>query len=101
MLALATLQGLHPLQKYQLCKLREKFPTMKLSQFALLDECFKRPDGRPLAVSSLSDHLKGWESKVKEDPPTGSGAQKKKSRAAQYPFFEHFLALWIDAAELE
>lgn len=60
-----------PLEKYELRKLREKHPTMKLLEFSLLDVCPKRPDGRPLAVSSLSDHLKGWEKFVKQLPPAG------------------------------
>lgn len=60
-----------PIQKYELCKLREKHPKMKLAEFALLEDCPKRPDGRPLAASSLSDHLKGWEQRVKQDPPNG------------------------------
>lgn len=29
----------------------------------------------------------------------GPNANKQKSRAAQYPFMEHFLAFWINVAE--
>lgn len=102
--------GFTPLEKYKLCKLRERFPNLKLSFFALLEECPRRPDGWPLATSSLSDHLKGWEKRAKEDPPSGMrklnlcflslsnkrlgpDSKKKKYRTAQYLFFEHFLAL--------
>lgn len=51
---------------------------MKLSKFAELDDCSKRPDGRPLATSSLSEHLKGWQQKVEDGPPEGKVAQKYK-----------------------
>lgn len=101
-----------------MCKLREQFPNLKLSLFVLLEECPRHPNGRPLATSSLSYHLKGWEKRAKEDPTSsmrklnlyflslsnkilGPDSKKKKSRTAQYLFFEHFLALWIDAAESE
>lgn len=62
--------GFAPLQKYELCKLREKYPKIKLEEFALLDGCPKRPDGRPLAKSSFSDHLKRWEEWVKQVSPS-------------------------------
>lgn len=68
--------GFTPLQKYELCKLREKHPTMKLAEFAQLNNCPKRPDGRPLAISSLSDHLKGWKERIKEGPPAGTKFNK-------------------------
>lgn len=64
--------GFTPLQKYELCCLREKHPTMRLTDFALLAECPKRVDGRPLAQSSPSDHLKGWQDRVKQGPPEGT-----------------------------
>lgn len=63
--------GLTPTQKYDLCCLRSRYPKMKLVDFALLDECPRRADGSPLAVSSLSDHLKGWAAKVKDGRPQG------------------------------
>ena len=44
---------------------------MRLAEFALLDECPRRADGSPLAISSLSDHLKGWAAKIKEGHPQG------------------------------
>lgn len=44
---------------------------MKLAEFAALPECPRRRDGRPLAISSLADHLKGWEETVKQGPPEG------------------------------
>ncbi|CUS07543.1 unnamed protein product [Tuber aestivum] len=72
---------------------------MKLADFALLNECPRRPDGQPLAISSISDHLKGWKEKIKKEPPAGTTGNKQKERASSYPFLEHFLALWIDAAE--
>ncbi|RPA98938.1 hypothetical protein L873DRAFT_1807630 [Choiromyces venosus 120613-1] len=31
--------GLTPLQKYELCCLRQKHPKLKLSSFAALEEC--------------------------------------------------------------
>lgn len=68
----ATKVGLTPLQKYELCQLRAQHPKMKLADFALLEQCPRRPDGKLLAVSSLSDHLKGWAEKVKNGPPSGS-----------------------------
>jgi len=63
--------GLTALQKYELCCLRAQHPQMKLADFALLEDCPRRPDGQPLAISSLSDHLKGWREKIKKEPPAG------------------------------
>ncbi|RPA95184.1 hypothetical protein L873DRAFT_1813108 [Choiromyces venosus 120613-1] len=37
--------GLTPLQKYELCCLRQKHPKLKLSSFAALEECPCRLDG--------------------------------------------------------
>ena len=68
--------GLTPIQKYELCQLRAQYPKMKLADFALLKECPQRPDGNPLAVSSLSDHLKGWAERIKNGPPIGSYHQR-------------------------
>lgn len=62
-------RGLTLLQKYELCCLRAKHPSIKLLTFSQLEECPKRPDGRPLATSSLSEHLKGWQQRVDEGPP--------------------------------
>lgn len=45
---------------------------MKLAEFAALTDCPRRRDGRPLAISSLADHLKGWEETVKQGPPEGT-----------------------------
>ena len=64
--------ALTALQKYELCCLRAQNPQMKLGEFALLEECPRRPDGKPLALSSLSDHLKGWRERVKKGPPAGN-----------------------------
>lgn len=58
-------------QKYELCELREKHPTMPLMDFARLDECPKRLDGRCLPRSSLSDYLRGWEQQLGQGPPSG------------------------------
>ena len=63
--------GLTAIQKYDLCCLRSRYPKMRLAEFALLDECPRRADGSPLAISSLSDHLKGWAAKIKEGRPQG------------------------------
>ena len=63
--------GLTALQKYELCCLRAEHPQMKLGDFALLEGCPRRPNGQPLAISSLSDHLKGWREKIKAEPPAG------------------------------
>jgi len=63
--------GLTLLQKYELCCLRQKYPKLKLSKFAELEECPRRPDGRFIALQSLSDHLKNWEKIVADGPPTG------------------------------
>ena len=59
------------LQKYDLCSLHQKYPKLKLSQFVELEECPRRPDGRLMAVQSLSDHLKNWEKIVADGPPSG------------------------------
>ena len=64
--------ALTALQKYELCCLRAENPKMKLSDFALLDACPRCPDGKPLALSSLSDHLKGWRERVTKEPPAGN-----------------------------
>jgi len=48
-----------------------KHPKLKLSSFAALEACPRRPDGRYMAIQSLSDHLKNWEKTVADDPPTG------------------------------
>jgi hypothetical protein len=45
---------------------------MKLSEFALLADCPKRSDGSPLALSSLSDHLKDWKKRANAGPPDGT-----------------------------
>ncbi|KAH8155117.1 uncharacterized protein LAJ45_00126 [Morchella importuna] len=92
-------QGLTQLQKYEICRLRAQHPSMKLAEFAQLPLCPRRRDGRPLAISSLADHLKGWEETVKQGPPEGAEANKKKSRPAMFPIFEYLLVTWIDAAE--
>lgn len=113
-------KGLTAIEKYDLCMLRSKHPKMKLSEFALLPECPKRDDSKPLAASSLCEHLKRWEERVAEGPPTGEykclsknlweniitgnkgpESQKKKARKAQFPIFEFLLVKWIDAAEYE
>jgi len=65
-------KGLTPIQKWELCLLRAQNPTMKLGEFAELPACPRRPDGRPLPISSISDHLKGWEERVKHGPPEGA-----------------------------
>ena len=44
---------------------------MKLGEFAELPGCPRRSDGRALPISSISDHLKGWEERVKQGPPEG------------------------------
>ncbi|KAG0134078.1 hypothetical protein HOY82DRAFT_602923 [Tuber indicum] len=88
--------GLMALHKYELCCLRAEHSQMKLADFALLSKWQRRPDGQALAISSLADHLKGWRKRIKAEPPAGN---KQKERTSTYPFLEHFLTLWINAAE--
>jgi len=63
--------GLTPAQKYELCVLRSKHPNLRLSDFAELPECPRRPDGRTLPLSSLSEHIKDWKKKILESQPLG------------------------------
>jgi len=60
--------GLTQLQKYEVCCLRMKNAKVKLSSFATLEECPRRPDARYMAILSLSDHLKYWEKTFADVP---------------------------------
>jgi len=64
-------KGLTQSQKYDLCVLRSQYPEMTLGKFAELPECSPREDGRPLPLSSLSEHLKGWKDKLQKRKPSG------------------------------
>ena len=64
-------KGLSQSQKYDLCVLRSQHPEMTLGKFAELPECPRREDGRPLPLSSLSEHLKGWKEKLQKGKPSG------------------------------
>ena len=64
-------KGLTQTQKYELCLLRSRYPDMKLAKFAELPECPKRQDGRLLALSSVSEHLRGWKDRVQKGKPKG------------------------------
>ena len=64
-------KGLTQTQKYEICLQRFRYPDMRLAKFAELPECPKRQDGRRLALSSLSEHLKGWKESVQMGKPKG------------------------------
>ena len=64
-------RGLTQTQKYDLCVLQSRYPDMKLAAFAELPECPKREDGSQLALSSLSENMKGWREKVQKGKPSG------------------------------
>ena len=49
---------------------------MRVAEFALLDECPRHADGSPLAISSLSDYLKGWAAKIKKGRLQGKQGRK-------------------------
>jgi hypothetical protein len=68
---------------------------MKLGEFAELPGCPRRSDGRALPISSISDHLKGWEERVKQGPPEGK--LQRPNMSFSFPIFtEHrsFIFLW-------
>jgi len=84
-------KGLSDLERHRICVKRQdpRYAKMTYKEFGAP---FPRPDGRPMASSTISDVLK-----EKDRLNTGDRTVwKRKKRTEQYPILEKYLREWVD-----